>query len=466
MGTWAWIRYDLKAERIESEAQTEETFLKKCIDTLQHEEDIANGVEDGDETKTESTAKTNAPAKQVKEMGFYDILGVTPDASSGKIKKAYFLKARKLHPDKNPNDPTAASKFQELSNAYQVLSDPSTRSTYDSMGKDGVDGAPKMDGTALFSMIFGSELFEPLVGELKMATAAMHGGHDENETGPNADGKFDEELMEFKQWKREVACPGHLADLLDRCAGPMAAEAAKQQKEAKEQEEAMATGDVSKISAHKKKRSSSTASLSVLPMEAKESFQVSMKELATELSNTAIGGALLGTIGYVYHEQAVKLVGGFRQQGHVVGNYVRVASSGYQTYSTMTKLQQQEEKKKKEAEDKGEVYTQKGPESMDSKQAELVLETLWNANVLDIEGTLRKVCYKVLRDQSVDSAHRTKRAKALKVMGAIFCEMGQEAEEGIKQVAEQMKTQMGGAAEEVPVTESGKVGSGGDKPSE
>ena len=55
-------------------------------------------------------------------MGLYDILDVPADASAGKIKRAYFLKARKLHPDKNPNDPTAHEKFQQLSNAYQIFS--------------------------------------------------------------------------------------------------------------------------------------------------------------------------------------------------------------------------------------------------------------------------------------------------------------------------------------------------------
>ena len=165
----------------------------------------------------------------------------------------------------------------------------------------------------------------------------------------------------------------------------------------------------------------------------------------------------MGTIGYVYHEQAIKhlggmsgFVGGFRQQGHVIGNYVRVASSGVKAYSTMTKMQQEEEKKKKEAEDKGEEY--KGPgaggpgNGLDGKQAELMLETLWNATVLDIEGTLRRVCYKVTRDQSVPAEQRTKRMKALKILGNIFLKMGKEADEGIKQVAEQMQQQMGGGA--------------------
>ena len=47
----------------------------------------------------------------------------------------------------------------------QVLSDDVLRSNYDHGGRDGVEGAPKMDSSALFAMIFGSEKFEPLVGK-------------------------------------------------------------------------------------------------------------------------------------------------------------------------------------------------------------------------------------------------------------------------------------------------------------
>ncbi len=73
---------------------------------------------------------------------YYQILGVDDKADATTIKKKYRKLAKEYHPDAHPGDKTAEMRFKEISEAYNVLSDPAKRKRYDQMRKFGFRGAP------------------------------------------------------------------------------------------------------------------------------------------------------------------------------------------------------------------------------------------------------------------------------------------------------------------------------------
>jgi molecular chaperone DnaJ len=97
---------------------------------------------------------------------FYEILGVDRSADDKEVKKAYRRLAMKYHPDRNPDDADAESKFKEATEAYEVLSDSQKKAAYDQYGHAGVDGGAGgsgFGGGGGFSDIFG-DVFGDIFG--------------------------------------------------------------------------------------------------------------------------------------------------------------------------------------------------------------------------------------------------------------------------------------------------------------
>ena len=64
----------------------------------------------------------------------YDVLGIEPGATLDEVKRAYRALAKELHPDANPDDTVAANRFREVTEAYDLLSDPARRAEFDAGG--------------------------------------------------------------------------------------------------------------------------------------------------------------------------------------------------------------------------------------------------------------------------------------------------------------------------------------------
>lgn len=90
------------------------------------------------------------------EFDYYEVLGVSRDASQREIKAAFRRLARQYHPDANPDDPDAEERFKEIAEAYEVLSDPERRRQYDLFGKgSSLFGGGGGDFGSIFDMFFG-----------------------------------------------------------------------------------------------------------------------------------------------------------------------------------------------------------------------------------------------------------------------------------------------------------------------
>jgi len=107
-----------------------------------------------------------SPKTTVSKADYYEVLGVSRDASDQELKSAYRKQAMKFHPDRNPGDRSSEERFKQASEAYQVLSDADKRAAYDRYGHAGVSGSQGFGSGPFAGGVDIGDIFGDLFGEM------------------------------------------------------------------------------------------------------------------------------------------------------------------------------------------------------------------------------------------------------------------------------------------------------------
>lgn len=164
---------------------------------------------------------------------YYDVLGVSRDASAEELKKAYRSQAKKLHPDQNPSDKDAEQRFKELNEAYDALKDEQSRAAYDQFGHAAFDGGMGGFGRGQGGMGgmgggFGgasmSDIFDDLFGEFMGGRGGRGGRRGSGGQMRGHDLRYNMEISleeAFEGKKAQVRVPGSVT--CEACHGSGAA---------------------------------------------------------------------------------------------------------------------------------------------------------------------------------------------------------------------------------------------------
>lgn len=375
-------------------------WVDDSTDLRQESEQVA-GWNSDDDADAEDGRAAGSSTRHVADTALYDTIGVASSASEAEIKRAYYKAALKCHPDKNPGDPEASKRFQELAQAYQVLSDAKLRERYDKEGKAAVSGdaVPSVDPTLFFRVLFGSEQFEKYIGKLSLAMQTDHlakdlhrrdAPDDIQEVWNDPSHRKKNKLMKRQQMHREVTCAVQLVERLGLWVNG--------------RDEA--------------------------------GFTAQVAQEASELVRLPLGGRLLRTIGGVYENYAeqffMNLRGSFtidshlaswRDSTHAINVRVQAASSmARSAYAVKRMHDHVSAEPADDAEAKADLASQA---ELLNDSLPVFLQTIWDVSVMDIETTLWTVCDKVLKDISVPWQIRYRRALALRRLGRAFRDAGQ-----------------------------------------
>ncbi|GAA5896008.1 hypothetical protein JCM5296_003167 [Sporobolomyces johnsonii] len=374
------------------------------------------------------------------DTAYYDLLGLSVTCTTDEVKKAYRRLAIKYHPDKNPDDPTAADRFKEIAVAYTTLSDPGLRHTYNEFGrskKDGGDAEDVVDPEAIFSTLFGGERFQDIIGtislgsEMKSAMQEAEEDDEEEEAAPaptatSGAPSTSTSVSTSSQPPKPVLTPEQ----------QIAADRKKQQKEEQERkvaaEKAKVREERVKALAGKLRDKLALYSEQAQGEEDKqiaEGVQTMWSIEAEELKKESYGVELLHTVGFVYSSKSKHFlaatgpipfgVGGWfhsaKSTAHIFNQTISTVRSAYALKDVFDAIQAAEKSGLSDDERK----------KLEDKAAQMGLHALFKGAKLEVESIIREVCDRLLTalpadDAKVPLATLRKRAVALGILGDVF----------------------------------------------
>ncbi|PRT53553.1 DnaJ-like protein 1 [Wickerhamiella sorbophila] len=395
----------------------------------------------------------------VVDTAYYEILGISVDADASEIKRAYRKQAIKHHPDKNPGDETAKVRFQEISEAYQVLSDPELRKRYDTLGKD--KAVPEQgfeDPLEAMTNIFGGEAFQPWIGELGLLRDMQQMGammEEEQAMDPNSPGYTPTPPGGPTSPGRTASPngPGPSPSMGRPHGGFLhhhrhdSFEAAREERQARisaRQRQREVQSRLSKESAAaRQQRVMQLAGLlcdklsfwteSDMGPDVSRFFMDRIKAEADELKMESFGLELLHTIGSIYISKGSTMLksqkllgfGGFFSKFKEKGSMIK---DGWNTVSTALDAQSAIQDMQK-LEEEGAQLSEDHRAQMEQTMLGKVLAAVWMGSRFEVQSVLREVCDVVLNDRRVPLYKRLDRARGLVMIGRVFKESKRTAEE-------------------------------------
>ncbi|CAK0870906.1 unnamed protein product [Prorocentrum cordatum] len=337
-------------------------------------------------------AASTVGAVQRHVPSLYAALRCHPAASRTELRHAYYRESRRCHPDKAGGSPQAVAQFQALSEAYKVLRDPALRRAYDVGGHEAVvQASTTVDLGELYAAVMSGRQWRPYVGQFALERILA--------TDFRADaGPEEAELLELLgsvwcagegpvdawQAEREVRCAVALAERLRQAV----------------------SGEV-------------------------HAFGRAMQAEARRLACAPFAPLLLRAVAEVYDSEAKQFLHTLpafdlrreaaqaRARARLLAQQARAVAVGARALLSLHGLARLEEQA---SEGTSSTQRPRGASHLYLEHPEvdarlpLLAGALWQLTVLDVEGTVGRVCRRVLRDTSTDLVSRVRRAEAMQIM--------------------------------------------------